>query len=93
MEPSAKRIVVYSKTGCPYCSLLKSALTRKGFSYDEIDLTDDATRQAFYASTGVNTVPQLFITDQPFTLTEPSGERIGGWTEVNADWQPLEVAR
>lgn len=93
MEPSAKRIVVFSKIGCPFCSLLKSNLTRKGFSYDEIDLTDDATRQAFYANVGVKTVPQLFITDTAFSITEPSGDRIGGWTEVNSNWQALEVAR
>lgn len=86
-------IVVYSKDGCPFCSLLKAELRKRGFAYREFDLTDDSVRQEFYANTGTNTVPQLFVADSTVTLTHPSGRRIGGWSEVNGDWQSLEIAR
>lgn len=90
MEPNTKHIVVYSKAGCPFCSLLKNGLRRRGKEYVEIDVSDDATRQGFYDAAGVNTVPQLFITDQPCTPTQPSGERVGGWSEVSKAWETLD---
>lgn len=83
------QIVVYTKEFCPYCALLKSELTRRGVSYTTVDVTCDATRQQFYEAAGVNTVPQLYVTDQPFTSTQPSGIRIGGWDEVSADWSKV----
>lgn len=93
MEPSVKMIVVYSKAGCPFCSLLKNGLRKRGFEFKEVDVTDDATRQAFYARHDVNTVPQLFIANLEPYANDDHWERIGGWTEVNKDWQVLEVAR
>lgn len=89
MEPTPNRIVVYSKDGCPFCSLLKNELRRLGHSFEEFDLSDDATRAEFYAATGVNTVPQLFLTREPAGLTTPSGTRIGGWSEVSGNWNLL----
>ena len=45
-----------------------------GLSYDEIDLTDDSERQAFYKKVGegISTVPQIYINDQ----------RIGGFPQL-----------
>ncbi len=85
------RIVVYSKEGCPFCSLLKNELRKRGLTYEEIDLSDDAERQLFYERAGVRTVPQLYLADESHTLEEPTGARIGGWTEVSRDWKALEV--
>ena len=86
-------IVVYSKAGCPFCSLLKMELGKRGFSYTEIDLSDDSLRQAFYANAGVQTVPQVFLTTEEYGVDQPSGERIGGWSEVSAAWEVLEKVR
>lgn len=86
-------VVVYTKKFCPYCSLLKNELAKKGISFTAIDLSDDELRNEFYGNVGVTTVPQLFITDQPFTETNPSGRRIGGWTEVSADWSIFDELR
>lgn len=84
------RIVVYSKEGCPFCSLLKNELRKRSLTYEEVDLSDDSERQLFYERTGVRTVPQLYLADESHTLEEPTGTRIGGWTEVSRDWKALE---
>ncbi len=83
-------IVVYSKAGCPFCSLLKMELGKRGLGYTEYDLSDDSIRAEFYANTGVSTVPQVFLTEEKTSLTQPSGHCIGGWTECSLDWQVLE---
>lgn len=82
------RLVLVSKSGCPYCSLLKMELTKRGLPFEEVDGSDDTDRQIFYAAVQCNSVPQLFNVedDKPFSLTSPHGKRLGGWTEVSADW-------
>ena len=82
-------IVVYSKAGCPFCSLLKMELGKRGHAFTEFDLSDESIRKEFYKNTGTSTVPQLFLTDEQTSLTHPSGQRIGGWAEVSANWQML----
>ena len=84
------QIVVYSKSGCPFCSLLKAELKKRGLTYTEYDLTDDSIRSEFYENTGVSSVPQLFLTDEETSLTCPSGRRIGGWTDVSSDWKVFD---
>lgn len=84
-------IVVYSKVGCPFCSLLKAELRRRGHSYTEMDLSDDSVRQEFYANTGTKTVPQVFVNNGEVSLTNPTGRHIGDWSAVNKDWQALET--
>lgn len=68
------KIIVYTKTICPYCTSAKMWLKNKGYSYEEINLDDDAERQKFYESVGegVRSVPQIFV----------DGERIGGYQEL-----------
>ncbi len=76
------RIVVYTKGGCPFCSLLKLELAKSGFSYESVDLSDDATRQEFYSRAGVNTVPQVYKAGEDHSLTNLTGERLGGWSDL-----------
>jgi len=68
------KITVYTKTICPYCTSAKMWLKNKGYSYEEVNLDDDAERQKFYerVGEGVRTVPQIFVDD----------ERIGGYQEL-----------
>lgn len=55
-------IVIYSKDPCPYCVRAKSLLQRKGAKFEEIKITDDATRQEMIEKSGGRmTVPQIFI--------------------------------
>lgn len=72
-----KEIRVFSKDGCPFCSLLKMELDKKGLEFELVDLSDDSLRASFYQTSGVTTVPQLYL----------NGERIGGWSEVSKNWQ------
>ncbi|ARK07433.1 ribonucleoside-diphosphate reductase subunit beta [Sphingobium phage Lacusarx] len=76
------KAVVYTKDGCPFCFVLKHELAVRRIDFTEIDLTDDTVRGMFYENTGTNTVPQLYITNEIYTETNPSGERIGGWSEA-----------
>ena len=52
----------------------KNLLASVDLSYDEIDLSDDNERQAFYKKVGegISTVPQIYINDQ----------RIGGFPQL-----------
>lgn len=73
------KIVVYGKRDCPYCHLVKDGLLRIGASFDYISLDCDATRREFYANSNTTSVPQVYLTNQEFTETNPSGEAYGGW--------------
>jgi glutaredoxin len=83
------QIVVYSKLGCPFCSLLKMELMKRSLTYTEVDLTDDALRQEFYGKTETNTVPQVFLMEDDASLTDPVGRRLGGYSDVSKDWSVL----
>jgi glutaredoxin 3 len=69
------KVVVYTKSNCPYCVRAKDLLTRKGVDFEEIYLDD---RPEEYVSlkqrTGMMTVPQIFINDQ----------LVGGYTDLAA---------
>ncbi|KAI3405130.2 hypothetical protein KGF56_002086 [Candida oxycetoniae] len=76
---ASNKVVVYSKTYCPYCRATKDLLSRYGVSYELIELDtieDGATIQrALEEITGQRTVPNIFI----------NGKHIGG----NSDLQNL----
>lgn len=69
------KVVIYSKTYCPYCDRAKALFKSKNVSYDEIKVDDDP---ALYTDlknrTGMMTVPQIFIDDK----------LIGGYTDLAA---------
>ena len=67
-------IGVISKPGCPYCSLVRSALTLAGLPFVTIELKTEEGRAVFKEANGVSTFPQVFR----------SGERIGGYEETAA---------
>ncbi|MBI1275625.1 glutaredoxin 3 [bacterium] len=55
-------VTIYSTTVCPYCVRAKELLKRKGVSYAEINVDDDAERaKMIEKSGGRRTVPQIFI--------------------------------
>ena len=45
-------IRVYSKDNCVWCDRAKNLLASVDLSYEEIDLSDDNERQAFYKKVG-----------------------------------------
>lgn len=70
------RIVIHSKTHCPYCMRAKEYLSEHGIGYTEIVHDDFGERQSMYdgfgLSDGARTVPQVVI----------DGVRIGGYAEL-----------
>lgn len=83
-------IVVFSKSGCPFCSLLKMELGKRGYTYSEVDLTDEVIRKDFYARTGTSTVPQVLLTDGGPSVDNLTGRFVGGYSEVSANWGVLD---
>lgn len=69
------KIVIYSKTYCPYCDRAKALLNSKGAAYEEINLEGKHEElKALMEKTGLRTVPQIFINDK----------LIGGFDDLNA---------
>ena len=56
-------ITIYTTRTCGFCYAAKSLLTKKGLTYDEIDVSaDPAARQRMMLRTnGRRSVPQIFI--------------------------------
>lgn len=68
-----KKVKIYTKDYCPYCSHAKNFLTQKGISFEEINIEGDQEfAEKLFAKTGFRTVPQIFIGD----------ECIGGYTDM-----------
>lgn len=66
----AATVEVYTTDYCPYCTRAKALLQGKGVVFAEIDVSDDdAKRQWLIKTTGLRTVPQIFI----------NGKSIGGF--------------
>ena len=69
------KVVIYTKSYCPYCVKAKQLLDAKHVSYTEISIeTDDEQRDTMIRLSGRRTVPQIFINDQP----------IGGFDDMAA---------
>ncbi len=63
MENTMANITIYTTRTCGFCYAAKSLLTKKGLSFDEIDVSaDPAARQRMMLRTnGRRSVPQIFI--------------------------------
>ena len=69
------KVEIYVTSYCPYCVAAKMLLRKKGVSFTEIDVTGDDDRRKWLAETsGMRTVPQIFIDDRPY----------GGYTDIAA---------
>ncbi|KAJ7351879.1 hypothetical protein OS493_034785 [Desmophyllum pertusum] len=80
-QVKSSKVVVFSKTHCPYCTMAKSALKDAGLKQSdylliELDERDDgsAIQDALVKITGARTVPRVFI----------NGKFVGGGSEVKA---------
>lgn len=69
------RIEIYTTMWCGYCARAKSLLEKKGASYEETDVMEDAAKRAEMRERSQRTtVPQIFI----------NGHHIGGSDELAA---------
>lgn len=68
-------VTLYTTGHCPYCVNAKSLLTRKGVTYEEIDVSSSPQRLAeMLQRSNRRSVPQIFI-----------GERhVGGFDDLAA---------
>ncbi len=80
----APRFVLYTAVSCHYCVRAKALLDRRGWTYEEIDLTAaPEARAALVAQTGMRTVPQIFL----------DGVLLGGYDDLHALDLSGELAR
>ena len=57
--------VVYSKTGCGYCTKLVEFLTQKGIPYTKLMLGEDYTTEEFVAKFGHgSTFPRVLLDEE-----------------------------
>jgi glutaredoxin 3 len=63
LENTMSPVEIYTTRLCPYCSVAKGLLKRKGVSYGEIDVSSDFERreEMVQRANGRMTVPQIFI--------------------------------
>jgi len=67
------QIKIFTKAYCSYCYAAKNLLTKRGFTYEEVALSDNfGLEKEMRNLTGGTTVPQILINDTP----------IGGFTEL-----------
>ncbi len=53
---------IYTTPICPYCARAKALLTKKGVTFEEVDVYMDAkARMEMMTKSGRRTVPQIFI--------------------------------
>lgn len=74
MPNTAPKIIVYSKSYCPFCTMAKEMLKRKGVAFETIDLEKNPDRmtEMLAKSNGSKTVPQIFVGDK----------HIGGYSDM-----------
>lgn len=60
-----KKVIIYSKSYCPYCVKAKQLLKNKNVNFTEIDITNNQSliEEMLLKSLGRKTVPQIFIDD------------------------------
>ena len=69
------KVDVYSTSYCPYCRAAERLLSAKGVAFELHDVTHDPDKRHWLVeATGLTTVPQIFINDQP----------VGGFTDLQA---------
>jgi glutaredoxin 3 len=70
------KVVIYTIRFCPYCSMAKQLLTRKGVAFEEIDVSGDRPARAALRDKagGRSTVPQIWI----------GATHVGGSNELHA---------
>ncbi len=84
INPKAIRpedVMIFTRSGCPFCSRAKGILSDAGIDYEEIKIDRDSNQRGVRAITGSDTVPQMFA----------NGKYIGD-SKANADYFGVKQA-
>lgn len=57
------KMIVYSKTVCPYCVQAKKLLESKGIEFVEVNIETNAQGRDYLLEKGLRSVPQVFEGD------------------------------
>ncbi|MFK5950314.1 MAG: glutaredoxin 3 [Methylococcales bacterium] len=69
------KILIYTSNLCPYCTMAKRLLDKKGASYTEVNVdSKPGLREKMMQETRRRTVPQIFIGDL----------HVGGFDDLHA---------
>lgn len=70
------QITIYTTSACPYCTMAKNLLTKKGAKFQEIDVSYNAQerQRMTLRAGGRRSVPQIFV----------GAAHIGGCDELHA---------
>lgn len=69
------KVVIYSKSYCPFCDRAKALFKAKNVAFEEIKVDDKPeVYEKLKQDTGMMTVPQIFVNDK----------LIGGYTDLAA---------
>lgn len=73
-----RKVVVYTRSWCPYCTEVKALLKGLKVDFTDVDLDaiveGDEIQDALYDITGVTTIPQVFV----------GGKFVGGCDDTTA---------
>ena len=71
----ASRVILFSTDSCTFCTHAKSLLTKRGVSFEEVNLGEHPELQEELAEvTGMTSFPQIVV----------DGEPLGGYNELRA---------
>lgn len=66
-EIAKHKVLIYSKTWCPHCSMAKKNLVQLGLQYHSVELDQiaegDNIKAALFELSGQNTFPNIFIAE------------------------------
>lgn len=91
-------VVIYTKSGCPFCDKAKNWFEQHGLTYTQVNLDDEEQRMAFYQRTpGAKSVPQIFVdgkhvgTYNDLLDAAPNliKKHMGGLTEFSKTYKPF----
>ena len=68
-----KKVILYSKNLCGYCTMAKTWLNNKNIQYEEISIEEPEMREKFMKDyPHLRTMPQIFV----------DGKNIGGYQQL-----------
>ncbi|MSP23662.1 MAG: glutaredoxin 3 [Myxococcales bacterium] len=73
MSAPLAKVDIYTTSYCPYCTMAKRLLEKKGAHFEEVDVGDREDLRAWLAEvSGQRTVPQVFVNGSP----------LGGFSDI-----------